>query len=186
MLYRALAIGLTSLLALASGSPVVAQVTSAKPAATTATPARPAQQAPAAAARTPAPSMPKATFLANVDKEFDAMDANKDKKLTKAEIEQFRTRAIANNRLQRNRALFMQLDTDKNGYLSPQEFEKIAGPMPTVNVQPLMDKIDSNRDQQVTQAEYRAGAIADFDRLDTNKDGVLSPAEARGGRPAPR
>lgn len=188
MSYRALSASLISALALTYVAPAMAQNSGSRSTgAPAATSQRPAQPAPTAAApRTPPPPMAKAAFLANVDKEFEAMDTNKDKKLTKAEIEQFRVRQIATRRQQQNRALFAQLDIDKNGYLSAQEFERVAGPSPTVNVQPLMDKIDANKDQQVTPAEYRAGASADFDRLDTNRDGALSSAEARPNQPARR
>lgn len=187
MPHRALSHSLASALVLVA-VPAVAQSAGSRPAATPVTgPARSGQQAPIATTpRTPPPPMPKATFLANVDKEFEAMDGNKDKRLTKAEIEQFRARAIATRRQRQNRALFTQLDIDKNGYLSAQEFERVGGPVPTVNAQPLIDKMDGNKDQQVTAAEYRAGAAADFDRLDANKDGALSPAEARSNQPSKR
>lgn len=168
--------------------PAVAQIAGSRPPVTSVTaPVRSAQPGPMVTTpRTPPPPMPKATFLANVDKEFEAMDGNKDKKLTKAEMEQFRARAIATRRQRQNRALFAQLDIDKNGYLSAQEFERVGGPLPVVNAQPLIDKVDGNKDQQITVAEYRAGATADFDRLDINKDGALSPVEARSNQPSTR
>ena len=121
----------------------------------------------------------KAQFLDNIDKEFSAMDANKDKKLSRQEIEDFRSAALAQKRGQRNKQMFAQLDTDKNGWLSPQEFARLAGGDVKVNAQALVRRIDANHDQQITQGEYRAGAEADFDRLDTNHDKILSPAEVR-------
>lgn len=145
-----------------------------------------AQQAAAPPAPTQQrPPVPKAQFLERVGAEFAAMDVNKDNKVTKAEMEQYRGKAIAEQQQQRNRVLFAKLDADKNGSLSAQEFARLAGPTPRVNVEPLMKRVDSNRDQQLTLAEYRAGAQADFDRLDTNNDGKLSPAEARAGQLQP-
>jgi Ca2+-binding EF-hand superfamily protein len=164
------------------GAPAMAQQLPAKPAVVGA----PRSAAPTIAAPTRATPAPiaKSAFLLKVESEFISMDANKDGRLTKDEVERFRSAAIATRRREQNRALFTQLDTDRNGALSPQEFERIAGPTPTVNVQPLITKMDTNKDQLITSSEYRAGAATDFDRLDVNKDGLLSQAEARtGNRP---
>jgi Secreted protein acidic and rich in cysteine Ca binding region. len=122
----------------------------------------------------------KVAFLANVEKEFSAMDANKDKKLSKPEIEKFRRAALERQRVARSINLFNRLDADKNGYLSREEFSHLAAPIPAINVQPLMTRADANRDQQLSEEEYRASATGDFDRLDINKDGILSAAETTG------
>jgi hypothetical protein len=138
-------------------------------------------KAPRTASTTPpaAQGMPKATFLSNVEAEFTAMDTNRDGKASKAEIEQHRAQLNATRLQQQNRALFARLDQDKSGSISAQEFARLAQPRGTPNVQPLVTRLDSDRDQQLSRAEYRVGSLADFERLDTNKDGRLTPAEAR-------
>ncbi len=153
--------------------------------ATTATvPARSASPAPAATAQQP-PSVARAQFLDMVRAEYAGMDMNKDGKVNKVELQQYRTTKIVALRQQRNRQVFAALDVDKNGSVSPQEFAKLVGPLPKVNVDPLMARVDKNADQQITLAEYYAGGQADFDRLDVDKDAILSPAEARAGQKQP-
>ncbi len=127
-------------------------------------------------ANTP-PAVSKPTFLTNMDRDFAAMDANKDKIVTKAEMEQYMAARVANQRTKRNAESFARLDSDKNGALSPQEFAALAGPAPKINVEPLIAKTDANRDKQISDAEYRAGAIKEFDTRDTNKNGMLSVEE---------
>jgi hypothetical protein len=182
MSYPAISLCLALTLA---GTAASAQQTPARPVGTVPGAARPPAPVTAAPTRVAPAPMAKSAFLMKVDSEFVAMDANKDGKLTKDEIERFQSTAIEARRRERNRALFAQLDTDRNGALSPQEFERIAGRARIVNVQPLIVKEDTNKDQQLSMSEYRAGAAADFDRLDTNKDGFLSQAEAQAeNRPA--
>jgi hypothetical protein len=41
-----------------------------------------------------------------------------------------------------------------------------------------MQQLDTNKDNVVTPAEFRAVMLGEFDKLDTNKDGVLSAQEA--------
>lgn len=138
----------------------------------------PAGQRPAGAA-----GMARAQFLTNVAAEFAQIDANKDGKATKAEIERHRVQAIAARQRANNRAAFASLDTNKDGSLSQQEFAAPLATAPRVNVDPLIAKLDANKDGGVTSAEFQAGAVADFTRLDTNRDNLLSPQEARGGNP---
>ena len=125
-----------------------------------------------------ADSISKSAFLSGIDAEFTQMDVNKDKKVSTAELEQHRRAAMLKRHQERVRATFAQLDSDKNGSLSQQEFAQVAGQPPAINVQPFMARIDTNKDSSLTQAEYRTGATADFDRLDANRDGTLSSAEA--------
>ena len=120
----------------------------------------------------------RATFLSGIDAEFTQMDTNKDKKVTAAELEAHRRTTMTRRHQERVQAMFRQLDADKNGNLSQQEFAQAAGPLPSINVQPFMSRIDANKDSNLSQTEYRNGAAADFDKLDTNKDGSLSGAEA--------
>jgi len=122
--------------------------------------------------------MPRATFLTVMDGEFRKMDADKNGFVTKIEIEQFqRLQAVAESQA-RNRAMFAQLDKDKNGQISPAEFAAVT-PSPTVNAQPLIAQYDSNHDGKVSQIEYRSVKLSRFDAIDSDKDGIVSLAEQR-------
>jgi hypothetical protein len=76
--------------------------------------------------------------------------------------------------------LFAQLDADKNGLLS-RRFAKIATPAPAANGQPIIARMDGNRDSQVSLVEHRAATVANFDRLDADKDGIVTAAEMKAG-----
>jgi Ca2+-binding EF-hand superfamily protein len=130
--------------------------------------------------------LPRAQFLAGMDSEFRKMDADKNGQLTKSEIEQFQTQRQADQSRTRNKELFRQLDKDKNGQLSQAEFAKIATPAPVANAQPMIARMDGNRDSQISMAEHRTATLANFDRLDRDKDGVVTTAEMKAGGVVPR
>jgi hypothetical protein len=137
-----------------------------------------AAQKPAA----PAPqSIPRAKFAADMDSLFVKIDANNDGSITRVEIDQYQKRAAADVARTRNRALFTQLDTDKNGQLSPTEFANAPTATPQVNAQLMVNRMDSNRDQKISLREHRASALTNFDKLDSNKDGMLTPSEVKAG-----
>jgi hypothetical protein len=50
----------------------------------------------------------------------------------------------------------------------------------------MLERVDTNKDGKVTEAEMVAGALAKFDAADANKDGVLTPDERRAARQAMR
>jgi len=137
-----------------------------------------------------APAGPKpiarAQFLASMDGEFRKMDADKDGQVAKFELEQFQQQQAVAAAEARNRTQFVQLDTNKNGQLSPAEFAKLVTAPPTINAQPLLSRMDGNRDGQVSLVEYRAATLANFDRLDTDKDGTVTPPEMKAGGVTPR
>ncbi len=137
------------------------------------------------AAATDAP-LPRARFIAGMDGEFRKMDADKNGQLTRTEIEQFQTQQQAAQARARNKSLFGQLDKDKNGQLSPAEFARIATPAPVANAQPIIARMDGNRDSQISSAEYRTATLANFDRVDSDKDGIVTPAEMKAGGVKPR
>lgn len=162
--------------------PIIAAVTAtsllmaAAPASGQTKPSEPAGGAP----------LPRAQFIADMDSEFRKMDTDKNGQLTRIEIEQYqKLQAVAEAR-SRNRAQFAQLDTDRNGKLSPAEFAKIATPAPAANAQPMLARMDGNRDQLISLVEHRTATLANFDRLDTDKDGVVTPAEMKAGGISPR
>lgn len=152
-------------------------------AALTAVSAASGQTKPAGAADAP---LPRARFLAGMDSEFRKMDGDKNGQLSRAEIEQFQTQQLAAQARQRNKSLFGQLDKDKNGQLSQAEFATIATPAPVANAQPMIARMDGNRDSQISISEHRTATLANFDRVDSDKDGVVTPAEMKAGGVSPR
>jgi Ca2+-binding EF-hand superfamily protein len=133
---------------------------------------------PAAPARPAAVPVPRADFIRTMDAEFGKMDANQDKVVTRSEIEQFERAA---NLLQARAAahlLFEKMDTDRNGQLSPAEFERMVTPAPP-NPAPILAQHDVNKDGKITLVEYRTAKLANFDRMDADKDGIVSVAEMR-------
>ncbi|HSQ95226.1 MAG TPA: EF-hand domain-containing protein [Croceibacterium sp.] len=127
-------------------------------------------------------SVSREAFRANSGTEFDRIDANKDGKLSKAEIEQNRRAVWLAQAKARNSALFKQLDLDHNGSLSADEFAHLIGQPPAFDAQPIITRMDTNHDGQVSREEFLAAEVADFDRLDTNKDGIVTRAEIDASR----
>lgn len=128
----------------------------------------------------------RAKFIAGMENEFRRMDSDKNGQLTRAEIEQFQAQQLAGQAKARNKALFEQLDKDKNSQLSQAEFANIATPAPVANGQPMIARMDGNRDSQISLAEHRTATLANFDRVDSNKDGVVTAAEMKAGGVNPR
>lgn len=140
-----------------------------------------AQTAPVSAPAPAVEPIPRATFLANMNADFSKMDTNRDGKIVKAEIEASQQAKAMQEILERNRATFDQLDSDHNGQLSPAEFAQFHAAPPPPNGTPMLQHFDTNKDGAITQVEFRAGTLANFDRLDTDKDGIVSAAEMRAG-----
>jgi Ca2+-binding EF-hand superfamily protein len=133
----------------------------------------------AQAARAPqAQPIARAQFLTVMDQEFRKMDSDRDGKLTRIEAEAFQKLVALAEAGQRSRALFAQLDADRNGQISPAEFLKLTVPA-TVDVRPMFAQYDPNRDGVITLVEHRTVKLSRFDALDTDKDGIASPAEQR-------
>jgi hypothetical protein len=123
--------------------------------------------------------VPRTDFLQTMDAEFGKMDADKDKVLTKIEVEQFQRAVALAEGQARARALFNQLDADRNGQLSPTEFGKMAVAPPQPNAAPVLTQSDLNRDGRITLVEYRTAKLANFDRMDTDKDGIVTVPEMK-------
>jgi hypothetical protein len=128
--------------------------------------------------------MSRTVFMSRVESAFVAADTNKDGFTDRAEIEAAEAKAMAarkSNQTKQREAAFRQLDKDKNGSLSLQEFNSAA---PGQNAKPnaAIARLDTNKDGKISLAESRTPAEAQFARLDTNKDGILSVEEQR--RPA--
>ena len=121
-----------------------------------------------------------------MDSQFRAMDADKNGQLTHAEIEQYQNEAALADAKARNRAHFVQLDTDKSGFLSPTEFAKLTASPAPANGLPMLTREDGNRDNQISMVEHRTSTLANFDRLDTDKNGEVTPIEMKAGGIVPR
>lgn len=139
-------------------------------------------QSPAQPPQSRAPTaqpVPRATFIATMDAEFSAIDADKNNVLTKKEIEDYQRAVSARAAQRRNVAVFQALDKDKNGAISPAEFAALPMNVPQPNAAPLLAQTDGNRDGSVTKVEFRAGKLVNFDRMDTDKDGIVTPTEMK-------
>ncbi len=103
---------------------------------------------------------------------FDQVDADKDGKVTKAEVEAFRA------------ARFAAADTDKNGSLSPEELaafqEQEMAARKAARATRMLERLDANSDGQLSAEEFAAMGQrrSPFDRADTDGDGAVSKAEA--------
>jgi len=134
---------------------------------------------PALAQRAGGGDVPRALYIQTMDQEFGKMDADKNGKVTRAEVEAFqRSNAVA-QAAARARAMFAQLDSDRNGQLSPAEFAKGVSATGKVNGQPLIAQLDGNKDGTINLIEHRAGKLAYYDRIDLDKDGVVTAAEMK-------
>lgn len=102
---------------------------------------------------------------------FDAVDADKDGKITKDEMAAHRA------------ARFTEADSDKDGKLSPEEMvamrEQAEAARKTERAKAMIARIDSDKDGFVSPAEMDAMPMMDkmFDRVDENSDGAISKEE---------
>lgn len=134
----------------------------------------------------PSPPLARSQFVTQMDAEFRKMDGDKNGQASRAEIEQYQQLQAVSRAEARNQRQFAELDSDRNGQLSKAEFAKLVAPPPAANAQPMLSRMDGNRDQQISLAEHRAATLANFDRLDTNRDGNVSDAEMKAGGITPR
>ena len=144
-----------------------------------------------AAAPTGPQPITKTAFMQRIDRDFVAVDANKDGFADRAELESAEAKAMAARKaglLRSREGAFRQLDTNKDGNLTLAEFNAAvnAAPLPKADAAPVLNRFDTNKDGKVSLAENRAPAIAQFDRADTNKDGSLSVDEQRARAKAAR
>ena len=123
-----------------------------------------------------------------LDKDYADLDADHDGKATAEEINARLLKTaeadLAVIRKARDDA-FAKLDTNGDGSISKAEFDGKA-PLPTIkepNATPFLERFDANKDGTISQDEFRAPTLANFERMDKNKDGLLTVAEQ--SAPAP-
>ena len=117
-------------------------------------------------------------FIAEMDAQFQRLDADGDRTVTEAEILASQRAAAEQEALRQNQAVFAQLDGDGDGMLSPQEFAQLANPDAVpVAASPILTQFDANGDGTVTLLEYRIATQANFDRIDGDRDGIVTPEE---------
>lgn len=114
---------------------------------------------------------------AGMEKMFEQIDADKDGKITKDEMDAFRA------------ARFAAVDTDSDGKLSQEELGAARDARRLERQQQMVERLDQNDDgllsaEELAAAGPKRGPEAMFDRLDADNDGALTLEEmqqARGG-----
>lgn len=124
-----------------------------------------------------APDLMRSEFITLMDLDFKKRDLDGNGKATRIEVEEFIRRDSTAKAQEQNRVLFKNLDTDRNGMLSPIEFAALVPAPKFIDASAEMSRFDINRDQIISLVEYRTATLANFDRIDTDKDGILTPAE---------
>lgn len=110
-----------------------------------------------------------------MEKMFEQFDADADGKITKAEIEAFRT------------ARFEAADTDGDGKLSQDELAAARDARRAARVQDMVERLDTDGDgllsaEELAAAGPKRGPDAMFDRLDADEDGALTLEEMQQAR----
>ncbi|WP_417211527.1 EF-hand domain-containing protein [Antarctobacter sp.] len=112
---------------------------------------------------------------AGMEEMFEQIDADKDGKITKDEMEAFRT------------ARFEAADTDGDGKLSQDEMTAARDARRVERMKTMVDRLDTDGDGLLSAEELAAGGPkrgpdAMFDRLDADKDGALTMEEMQQAR----
>ncbi|WP_079639813.1 EF-hand domain-containing protein [Sphingopyxis flava] len=117
-------------------------------------------------------------------KRFAALDANSDGSISKTEWDQHNSRREAKRaeRKEKRSAEASEAGEGKRGLRGLHG--KRGGHHGMRGHQGMMMKADTNGDKAISQAEFEAAALARFDRLDTNKDGQVTAEERRAQRAA--
>jgi Ca2+-binding EF-hand superfamily protein len=127
----------------------------------------------------------RAEYLKVMDGEFKKLDADGDGKVIAQEVAATLTRDQRAQVLALNRDIFTQLDKDKNGALSPEEFVGLAAEPPPADPKPFMQRMDLDKNGTVSLVEHRTALLTTFDAIDADKDGVVTPAEMQASQQRP-
>ena len=124
----------------------------------------------------------RADYLTVMDGEFAKMDADSNGWVTAQEVSAKLTQDEQVQAMAANRQQFVRLDTNRDGMISPDEYAALVN----VNRQAAspanyMQRLDLNRDGQVTLIEHRKVMLDTFDALDADLDGVVTPMEMQAG-----
>jgi Ca2+-binding EF-hand superfamily protein len=140
----------------------------------------------AALAQNPPPApkpVARADYAKTLNTRFNVVDSNHDGYISKAElaVEQQNELQQARTRInQQLQAKFKELDTNKNGQLSLQEFMAATPAIKTAQgADQVMQQLDSNRDGKISGDEFRAPELAKFNKVDANHDGIVTPDEIK-------
>lgn len=117
----------------------------------------------------PAPEGPRA----EMGQHFAEMDANNDGAVSRQEVDAF------------ERAKFAEADTNNDGLLSTTEMaaaaekrrEEMRRRMEERRQQKMLERLDTNGDGQVSEAEFLDRPNPRFDLADSNDDGVIDAEE---------
>lgn len=114
----------------------------------------------------------RAEATAALTQHFAAMDSDKNGTITQAEREAARTRMMQER--------FAKMDTDGNGQLSQQELMAARD----AKREGMRGKMGRMMKGDMTRDQFLARPMAMFDRVDTNKDGQITAAERDAARDA--
>lgn len=165
--------GLTLLLLIAGYLPTSIAYAQAKPAKVSSAPVQ------AVTSPTAPQTLTRVAFIQLMDNEFKARDITGDGKVSRGEIDEFERGSALQKALLDNSASFSRLDVDRDGSLSPIEFQALAANPTIPDITSIMQRFDKNRDQQITIVEYRIATLVRFDDLDADKDGSIDENELR-------
>jgi EF-hand domain pair/EF hand len=100
---------------------------------------------------------------------FQEMDANKDGKVTQAEIEAFQTARAA------------EIDANHDGKITADEIQAFREKERAKREAEELARMDANGDGSVSVEEYEAAQTWRLARMDRNGDGTIDERDMRGG-----
>jgi len=119
----------------------------------------------------------RADYLRLMDQEFTILDTDRDGVVTAAEVAAKQQSDMRTQALQANQQLFVQVDVNGDGYLSPEEFAALAATGQQTDGSQFMARVDLDRDGTVTLIEHRRVMLDTFDAIDADLDGMVTTTE---------